>query len=162
MWEEKKKVNREEIYPSVIEGLKKIYESKIKPLEQTYMFEQFHSPALRASDFDAKPTVLLLGQYSVGKTSFIRFLLERDFPGMNIGPEPTTDRFSAIYWGKQELITPGNALTVQADQPFRALSKFGIDFLNKFQGCQCPSPILEDLTFIDTPGFFFLSYFFLS
>jgi hypothetical protein len=25
--------------------------------------------------------VLLLGQYSVGKTSFIKFLLERDFPG---------------------------------------------------------------------------------
>lgn len=46
---------------------------------------QFHSPYLRASDFDAKPMVLLLGQYSVGKTSFIRFLLGRDYPGIRIG-----------------------------------------------------------------------------
>ena len=46
---------------------------------------QFHSPYLRASDFEAKPMVLLLGQYSVGKTSFIRYLLGRDFPGIRIG-----------------------------------------------------------------------------
>lgn len=46
---------------------------------------QFHSPLLRASDFEAKPMVLLLGQYSVGKTSFIRYLLGRDFPGIRIG-----------------------------------------------------------------------------
>lgn len=42
----------------------------------------------------AKPQVLLVGQYSVGKTSFIRYLLGRDFPGQRIGPEPTTDRFT--------------------------------------------------------------------
>jgi GTPase SAR1 family protein len=29
--------------------------------------------------------VLLLGQYSTGKTTFIRYLLERDFPGARIG-----------------------------------------------------------------------------
>ncbi len=44
--------------------------------------------------FVAKPQVLLIGQYSVGKTSFIRYLLGRDFPGQRIGPEPTTDRFT--------------------------------------------------------------------
>jgi polynucleotide 5'-kinase involved in rRNA processing len=33
----------------------------------------------------AKPQVLLIGQYSVGKTSFIRYLLGRDFPGQRIG-----------------------------------------------------------------------------
>jgi hypothetical protein len=37
-----------------------------------------------------------LGQYSVGKTSFIRSLVKQDFPGQRIGPEPTTDRFTAI------------------------------------------------------------------
>lgn len=49
---------------------------------------QFHSPYLRTSDFEAKPMVLLLGQYSVGKTSFIRFLLGRDYPGIRIGAGP--------------------------------------------------------------------------
>ena len=51
----------------------------------------------------AKPQVLLVGQYSVGKTSFIRYLLGRDFPGQRVGPEPTTDRFTGgcfvtIFW----------------------------------------------------------------
>jgi len=39
---------------------------------------------------------MLIGQYSVGKTTFIRYLLGRDFPGQRIGPEPTTDRFVVV------------------------------------------------------------------
>ena len=35
----------------------------------------------------------------MGKTSFIKYLLERDFPGIRIGPEPTTDR-----WGGGHLL----------------------------------------------------------
>ena len=70
-------------------------------------------------DFDAKPMVLLIGQYSVGKTSFIRYLLGRDFPGQHIGPEPTTDRFMAVMWGDKERKIPGNSLVLAADKPFR-------------------------------------------
>jgi ATPase subunit of ABC transporter with duplicated ATPase domains len=44
---------------------------------------EFHSPSLTDTDFDAKPMVLLVGQYSVGKTTFIKYLLERDFPGQH-------------------------------------------------------------------------------
>ncbi len=80
------------LYPKVVAGLKKIYKEKIQPLEMKYKFDEFHSPILRDSDFDAKPQVLLLGQYSTGKTSFIEYMLERPFPGQRIGPEPTTDR----------------------------------------------------------------------
>mgnify|MGYP000094008147 CR=1 FL=1 len=61
--------------PTVVEGLKRLYNTKIKPLEQLYDFNTFHSPSLASSDFDAAPIVLLLGQYSVGKTSFIRFVV---------------------------------------------------------------------------------------
>lgn len=41
--------------------------------------------------------VLIVGQYSVGKTSFIRSLLKKDFPGQRVGPEPTTDR--RVFFG---------------------------------------------------------------
>ena len=53
---------------------------------------------MKPSDFDSKPMILLLGQYSVGKTSFIRYIIGRDFPGARIGPEPTTDRFNAVRY----------------------------------------------------------------
>lgn len=79
-----------------------------------------------SSDFDAKPMVMLLGQYSTGKTTFIKHLLRTSYPGFNIyqmylqffpqvssskmlpdslssafagahiGPEPTTDRFVVV------------------------------------------------------------------
>ena len=63
---------------------------------------------------DSKPMVVLLGQYSVGKTSFIRYLLGRDFPGQRIGPEPTTDRIVAIDRGESgDKIVPGAALCSQ-------------------------------------------------
>ncbi len=57
----------------------------------------------------------------------------------------------AIMYGNDERVIPGNALAVQADKPFTALTKFGMAFLNKFEASMCPSPILEKMTFIDTP-----------
>lgn len=56
----------------LISGLKNIYKEKILPLESYYFFNEFHSPKLTDADFEAKPMVLLVGQYSTGKTTFIR------------------------------------------------------------------------------------------
>lgn len=70
-----------EEYHSIIGGLKDTYNNKIKPLETTYNFEGFHSPPLTDSDIEAKPIVLLMGQYSTGKTSFIKYLIEKEYPG---------------------------------------------------------------------------------
>ncbi|VAI91499.1 unnamed protein product [Triticum turgidum subsp. durum] len=81
---------------SVIDGLKRLYIEKLKPLEVTYKFNDFVSPLLTNSDFDAKPMVMLLGQYSTGKTTFIKHLLKTSYPGAHIGPEPTTDRFVVV------------------------------------------------------------------
>uniref|UniRef100_A0A3P9JQ32 EH-domain containing 3 n=3 Tax=Oryzias TaxID=8089 RepID=A0A3P9JQ32_ORYLA len=63
-----------EVFQTVSEGLKKLYKTKLLPLEESYKFHEFHSPALEDADFDNKPMVLLVGQYSTGKTSFIRFV----------------------------------------------------------------------------------------
>ena len=127
----------------------------------------------------AKPQVLLVGQYSVGKTSFIRYLLGRDFPGQRIGPEPTTDRFTGktilclasiqpsswiedssipthdqtvLINGPEERTIPGNALSVHPELPFRGLERFGVSFLSRFEGSQLPSSVLRSVTLIDTPG----------
>jgi hypothetical protein len=71
----KKDPVKKEIYTSVIEGLRQVYKTKLLPLEEAYRFHEFHSSQLEDSDFSAKPMVLLVGQYSVGKTTFIRYLL---------------------------------------------------------------------------------------
>lgn len=69
------------VLETVSDGLKSIYKQKLHPLEEYYRFHEFHSPALDDPDFTAKPMILLVGQYSTGKTTFIRYLLEQDFPG---------------------------------------------------------------------------------
>lgn len=61
--------DQDEATAAVVEGLKRLYHSKLKPLEQTYMFGWFHSPPLTDSEFESKPQVLMCGQYSTGKTS---------------------------------------------------------------------------------------------
>ncbi|XP_015582116.2 EH domain-containing protein 1 isoform X2 [Ricinus communis] len=137
---------------SIIDGLKRLYIQKLKPLEVTYRFNDFVSPLLTNSDFDAKPMVMLLGQYSTGKTTFIKHLLKSSYPGAHIGPEPTTDRFVVVMSGTDERSIPGNTVAVQADMPFNGLTTFGTAFLSKFECSQMPHPLLEHITFVDTPG----------
>ncbi|CAO3638849.1 unnamed protein product [Mucor fragilis] len=139
-------------YAKVIEGIKRIYKQKIKPVEATYNFEGFHSAPLTDSDIEAKPIVLLIGQYSTGKTTFIRYLLDKAYPGEHIGVEPTTDRFVSVMHGTEERVIPGNAAAVNQELPFRGLNRFGQAFLSRFQVSQTTSPVLENMTIIDTPG----------
>lgn len=137
---------------SVVDGLKRLYVEKLRPLELAYKYNDFVSPTLVDSDFDAKPMVMLLGQYSTGKTTFIRHLLRRAYPGSHIGPEPTTDRFVVVMDGPDERSIPGNTVAVQADMPFGSLQRFGTAFLSKFECAQMPHPLLEHISFVDTPG----------
>lgn len=137
---------------SIIDGLKRLYNEKLKPLEVTYRYNDFVSPLLTHSDFDAKPMVMLLGQYSTGKTTFIKHLLGCNFPGAHIGPEPTTDRFVVVMSGPDERSIPGNTIAVNAEMPFNGLTTFGGAFLSKFECSQIPHSLLEHITFVDTPG----------
>ncbi|XP_073224447.1 EH domain-containing protein 1-like isoform X2 [Cicer arietinum] len=137
---------------SIIDGLKRLYIQKLKPLEVAYRYNDFVSPLLNNSDFDAKPMVMLLGQYSTGKTTFIKHMLQSSYPGAHIGPEPTTDRFVVVMSGPDERSIPGNTVAVQADMPFGGLTTFGTAFLSKFECSQMPHPLLEHITFVDSPG----------
>lgn len=137
---------------SITDGLKTIYFQKVRPIEEAFKFSHFFSPLMTESDFDAKPSILLLGQYSTGKTTFIKYLLGRDYPGSHIGPEPTTDRFVVVYHGLDERRIPGNTLAVQKDLPYQGLAGFGTGFLSRLEGAQCPARLLEEITIVDTPG----------
>ncbi|CAO3567626.1 unnamed protein product [Mortierella alpina] len=139
-------------YRPLMDELKDTYRRKIRPLETTYNFEGFHSAPLTDIDIESKPMVLLLGQYSTGKTTFIRHLIDTEYPGSYVGVEPTTDRFVAVMNGTESRVIPGNAAAVSNEFPFRGLNKFGQSFLTRFQVSQCPSPLLENMTLIDTPG----------
>ncbi|XP_054159124.1 EH domain-containing protein 3-like [Oppia nitens] len=137
---------------NVIDCLKHLYQTKVLPLEKHYHFDEFHSPPLESADFEAKPSILMVGQYSTGKTTFIKYILENEYPGIRIGPEPTTDRFISVMYNTVEGLIPGNALAIDANRQFRQLAKFGNPFLNRLQISETDCSVLKNLTFVDTPG----------
>ena len=137
---------------NIVADLKKLYYERLQPIEKQYFFSKFNISEILESEMDAKPTILLIGQYSTGKTTFIRNLIEMDYPEMHIGPEPTTDRFIAVVHGNDTKVIKGNALTGVTDLPFAGLGTFGASFLNKFCAAVVPAPLLKDVNIIDTPG----------
>ena len=147
----KKNINAKQA-TSIVDSLKEIYKAKVRPVEEALKFGSFYSPLLTDGDFEGKPNVLLLGQYSTGKTTFIKSLLGTEYPGCNIGPEPTTDRFVVVMHGHEPRVTPGQTLAVQSDKPFTGLTSFGSSFLSKFEASQCNAKLLEEVTLVDTPG----------
>ena len=116
------------------------------------------------------------GQYSTGKTSFIKALLGgQEYPGMHIAAEMSTDNFIAVMRGQADDIIPGslkyhaemliisddfagNALVNNTELPFHSLKfAFGESFLQRFRGSfvsssRSESDILDDVILIDTPG----------
>ena len=69
-----------------------MYRRNISPIEEKYHFRT-------DSDIYNGSMVLVLGQYSTGKTSFIRKILKGEvYDGARIGPEPTTDGFNAVVY----------------------------------------------------------------
>lgn len=52
----------------------------------------------------------------------------------------------------KEGVIPGNALVVDPSRQFRPLSKYGNAFLNRFQCSTVPSPVLQAISIVDTPG----------
>merc|ERR1719412_2989316 len=120
-WKEPDLEEQSEEKPMMIKALKRVYKENLSEIEKLTLFEKFYASPLTDAYFEARPCVLLIGQYSVGKTTFIRYLLERDFPGMRVGPEPTTDNFQVIEYADEEGKIPGNVLSVDSTKPFRHL-----------------------------------------
>jgi len=135
------------------------YERSLLPLETETLFSKLGDPPYSMADVQARPMLLMMGQYSTGKTSFIKALLGgQEYPGMHIAAEMSTDNFIAVMRGQADDIIPGNALVNNTELPFHSLKfAFGESFLQRFRGSFVSSSrsegdILDDVILIDTPG----------
>ena len=106
-----------------------------------------------------RPQVLVLGNYSSGKSTLIN-----DFLGAKIqktGQAPTDDSFTVItYDASQPPDAPvkvteerdGKYLLNDPEYPFETLKKHGQRFVSHFKLKKVNSPFLKNLAIIDTPG----------
>lgn len=120
---------------------------------------------LKILGIEVKPTVYtMLTVLLQGKTSFIRSVIGKQYPGEHIGVEPTTDRFVAVMHGNQDRIIPGNAAAVNSELPFRYVLCFGSRYLPTlstnffccfgsifFFGQKGPRPVWPSI-FVQIPG----------
>jgi len=103
--------------------------------------------------------VLILGNYSSGKSTLINEFLGADIQA--IGQAPTDDSFTIITYDD----TNTNEKTIQATEerdgkfllndpeyPFEILKKHGQRFASHFRLKKVNSPFLRNLALIDTPG----------
>eukprot|EP00928_Gymnodinium_smaydae_P083491 TRINITY_DN6672_c1_g1_i1.p1 TRINITY_DN6672_c1_g1~~TRINITY_DN6672_c1_g1_i1.p1 ORF type:complete len:462 (+),score=122.36 TRINITY_DN6672_c1_g1_i1:51-1388(+) len=129
-----------------------LYEEAVLPVENKSHYQHFHAPPVTVEEYEARPQVLLVGQYSTGKTSVVKWLTGVDSPHFDVRPQPSTDKFMAVVHGPEERLIQGNAATCLPQLPYQGLASFGAGLLGSFQALATPCEILTRLTLIDTPG----------
>lgn len=106
-----------------------------------------------------RPQVLVIGNYSSGKSTLIN-----EFIGANIqatGQAPTDDSFTILTYdnsspeGSPVIVTEerdGQFLLNDPEYPFEILKKHGQRFASHFRLKKINAPFLKNLAIIDTPG----------
>lgn len=100
-----------------------------------------------------KPIVLVLGNYSSGKSTFINELVGREV--QRTGQAPTDDSFTVITAstsGDDEADVPGSDLVNDVRLPFTLFKTFGEQFISHFRMKRVQSSMFENLAVIDSPG----------
>ncbi|KFO24794.1 Sarcalumenin [Fukomys damarensis] len=141
-------------YSAVLQRLRKIYHTSIKPLEQSYKYNELRQHEITDGEITSKPMVLFLGPWSVGKSTMINYLLglENTRYQLYTGAEPTTSEFTVLMHGPKLKTIEGIVMAADSARSFSPLEKFGQNFLEKLIGIEVPHKLLERVTFVDTPG----------
>jgi GTPase SAR1 family protein len=129
--------------------IRKRVEANLFPLWEEYMFDTGELAAV----LKWKPTVMLLGNYSSGKSTLVNELL-----GMDIqltGQAPTDDSFTVLTApGENEKMrsATGSSLVNDDQLPFSRFKSYGEQFTSHFLMKLVENDILENLAIIDSPG----------
>ena len=134
---------------ALIKKLDKLLRSKMTPIYKRYRvsMQDVLTPLMW------KPLVLVIGNYSSGKSTFINELLDR--PVQRTGQAPTDDSFTILTnpaEGESEEEIPGGTIVNDERLPFAPLRPFGERLFSHLRMKKVKSPILENFAIIDTPG----------
>lgn len=147
---------RENYLESLRNELVQTVEKKLSPMALKYHY----ADVALENNIKWRPVVLVLGNYSSGKSTLINELLGGEIQAT--GQAPTDDSFTVICSGDQAASDPegvrileqrdGKVLLFDEQYPFKNLRKHGERFAAHFKLLKVSSPFLRDLALIDTPG----------
>ncbi len=149
-------MHRENYIESLRSELLDLVEEHLTPVALRYGYTEVPLE----SNIKWRPLVLVLGNYSSGKSTLIN-----DFLGAKIqatGQAPTDDSFTVITYGESDdeeddtirvvEERDGKFLLNDPEYPFESLKRYGQRFIAHFRLKKINSPFLENLAIIDTPG----------
>ncbi|MFH1984204.1 MAG: dynamin family protein [Pseudomonadota bacterium] len=146
---------RENYIKSLRKELLALVEDHLTPVALAYGYSE--TPL--ESNIKWRPQVLVLGNYSSGKSTLINEFLGADIQGT--GQAPTDDSFTIITYADSQDNSDGVQVTETRDgkyllndpeYPFEALKRHGQRFASHFRMKKVNSPFLRTLSIIDTPG----------
>ncbi|MBN1932773.1 MAG: dynamin family protein [Desulfobacterales bacterium] len=146
---------RENFMNSLREELLSIVKDKLTPLALSYGY----SEVPLETNIKWRPQVLVLGNYSSGKSTLINEFLGADI--QDTGQAPTDDSFTIITYDESAPANSSIHVTEERDgkfllndpeYPFETLKKHGQRFTSHFRLKKVNSPFLKNLSIIDTPG----------
>ena len=156
-WRDGSLVNmyRENYIRSLRTELLSLVEDYLSPIAMRYGYSE--TPL--ETNIKWRPQVLVLGNYSSGKSTLINEFLDADI--QDTGQAPTDDSFTIITYDREQdngsriRVTEerdGKFLLNDPEYPFESLKKHGQRFISHFKLKKVNSPFLRNLSIIDTPG----------
>lgn len=122
-----------------------LYRDVIDPVGDRFAFPR----APHAGEVGGPPMVLIIGNHSSGKSSFINYLLGQ--PVQTTGLAPTDDAFTILAFG-DTAERDGRAIVSDPDLAFEGLAHFGPELLSHLRRKTRPIELLRTVNLVDTPG----------
>ena len=121
------------------------YQSILLPINERMM-----GPLPQSEIITSRPMVLLLGNHSSGKSSFVNFLVGAEV--QKSGVAPTDDCFTLITSGPDDTDQDGPALVGDPDLGFMGLRNFGNALISHVQLKVRKNLGLKNVILVDSPG----------
>lgn len=126
--------------------IRSYYEDPLDPLAEQFLFRR--PPTV--GELRRPTQVLLLGNHSSGKSTFVNYLLGGDV--QKTGVAPTDDGFTIITHGTTATERDGPAVVSNPDLPYEGLRHFGDQLVSHVRLKLRPAELLQTVTLIDSPG----------
>jgi len=122
------------------------YADAIDPIAEQFIFQR--PPTV--GEIKRPPLVLMLGNHSSGKSTFINYLLGKHV--QKTGVAPTDDDFTIITHGDVEDDRDGPSVVSNPDLPYEGLRHFGDQLVTHIRLKLRDVDLLRNVTLIDSPG----------
>jgi len=126
--------------------VREYYRYPLDPVAQQFMFRR--PPTV--GELQRPPQVLLLGNHSSGKSTFVNYLLGESV--QKTGVAPTDDGFTIITHGPIDTDRDGPAVVSNPDLPYEGLRHFGDQLVSHIRLKLRSAELLRTVTLIDSPG----------